>query len=1024
MGRRGVGGVAVPISSQCQAVLSALGIGLVVLDQRSRVVAVTGPCREMLGPPGDPVEGLDLAGLLRRLGARCPALAALPEDTERWPRRVEAGALISPDGGAPREMTTIAARLEQGETTWGLLALAPTPKETFAPGPSALSAFSHNGQGRFQALFEAGGEGVLVHEPDGHFLEVNRAACEMLGYSRGELQALGPECIYLHLPPPLSLREDGPAASDVPVVLETVCLRKDGTTLPVELICRRIVHEGREAVLCLLRDLSAATRLQQALGDPHFLLDLLDAVPVPLWIKRSGDGAFVLWNRGAERLSGLCREQVLGKTAEALLPSQQARVAHAADAAAWLSGETLCGPDLTTSLDPGQESAALRGTVVPLYDEAGHPMAVLGVGEDGGSRGEVERELRLRLEHYRDLYEAVAEGVLLVDAAGHILEANSAACDALGITLGELEGLCLRDQSWGARNAEGRPLPPDECPWTTVFSTGRPVRQALIGLRNRRNGDSRWLLVNAHPPTRSEAAGPGRAVVAFGDITALRQTEAELRRSHALLGQILSSLDEAVLVIDPVNETVEDCNEPTQVLFGYSAGELRGMPLARLCAESPECGTDSPLSDAKNQGATVVGECSMVRKDGVRFVAERLISPIAGEDGRPRRLIAVVRDITERRRRENALRLSAIAQLSAGVAHEFNNILAAMMISAERADRRRDQEEYDRLVSIVLSGARRGAEIARGLGTLAQPRDVKPEPAVVEDIIESALSLLAAQISNARVTVRRDYAPGPSRALVDAAQVEQALVAVISNAVQAADDGGTVSIATALQNDGGRGTVSITVADNGTGIAPENLPRIFEPFFTTKGLLSGSPVPGMGLGLCVAHGIIQSHRGTINVNSTVGVGTEVLISLPGCATQAPMKPTSVSAADGSGDGRILLVEDEREIRELVRQSLREAGYEVVSAASSGPASETLRSGRFDLVITDIMMPEGGGKAVLQAAAQCPVPPPVILITGRTEHAVIAEMMAAGARMCLSKPFGIRDLLEAVRQTIGPPPAAQ
>ncbi len=1012
-----------PISSQCEAVLSALGIGLVVLDHRSRVVAVTGPCREMLGPAGDPVAGLELPGLLRRLGARCPALAALPVDTDRWPRRLEASATLAPDGGPPREATIVAARLMQDKTPWGLLALAASRQETAAPEPSALSAFCQNGQARFDALFEARGDGVLVHEPGGRFLEANQAACEMLGYSRGELQVVGPESIYLHLPPSLSLREDEPAASDVPAVLETVCVRKDGTPLPVELICRRIVHEGREAVLSLLRDLSVANRLERSLRDSQFLRDLLDALPVPLWIRRSGDGAFVLWNRGAERLSGLSREQVLGRTAEALLPPQQARAAHATDAAALLSGQTLCTPDLGACLDAGRRNAALEATVVPLYDQTGHPMAVLGVGEDGGSRSEVDRELRL--EHYRELYEAVAEGVLVVDAAGHILEANAAACEALGIAPGEVEGLCLADRSWGARDAEGRPLPPDECPWKRVFVTGRPVRQALVGLGNRRNGDTRWLLVNARLLAQAKATDPVKAVVAFGDISALRRGEAELRQSHALLGQVLSSLDEAVLVIDPVNETVEDCNERTQALFGYTAGELRGMPVARLCEKSSECETDGPLSDVESHGATVVGECSMVRKDGGRFVAERLTSSIAGEDGRPRRLVTVVRDITERRRREDALRLSAIGRLSAGVAHEFNNILAGMMISAERAERKHDREEYDRLVSIVLAGARRGAEIARSLGTLAQPRDVKPEPAVIEDIIESALSLLAAQISKARVTVRRDYAPGPSRALLDAAQMEQALVAVVSNAVQAADDGGLVSIATTSQDDAeGPGTVTITVADNGTGIAPENLPRIFEPFFTTKGLLSGSPVPGMGLGLCVAHGIIQAHRGTISVNSTVGVGTEVAISLPGCDAQAPGRPASVSAdgGPGSGDGRILLVEDEREIRELVRQSLREAGYEVVSAASSGPASETLRSGRFDLVITDIMMPEGGGKAVLQAAAQCAVPPPVLVITGRTEHAVIAEMMAAGARMCLSKPFGIRDLLEAVLQTIGPPPA--
>jgi CheY-like chemotaxis protein len=211
------------------------------------------------------------------------------------------------------------------------------------------------------------------------------------------------------------------------------------------------------------------------------------------------------------------------------------------------------------------------------------------------------------------------------------------------------------------------------------------------------------------------------------------------------------------------------------------------------------------------------------------------------------------------------------------------------------------------------------------------------------------------------------------------------------------------------------------VTDTGVGILPDDLPHVFEPFYTTKGTLGASATPGSGLGLSVAHGTVTAHGGSIGVHSEPGAGTtfELTFAADAPAGQELARPADrPSAALTRQPGRhILLADDEDDLREVISEALTKHGCEVTAVSSAAPALETLRARAFDLVITDMLMPEGGGRALLAGVAQLDVRPPVLVVTGRADHGLEAELARLKATRCLQKPFGITDVLRAVDELL-------
>ncbi len=378
-----------------------------------------------------------------------------------------------------------------------------------------------------------------------------------------------------------------------------------------------------------------------------------------------------------------------------------------------------------------------------------------------------------------------------------------------------------------------------------------------------------------------------------------------------------------------------------------------------------------------------------------------------------RRVLRVTRDISGRRKMESRLaesqELSAIGLLAGGVAHEFNNVLTgiqgAVELLAMHAGGNPQSRSY---LDVIRRMANRATELTRQL--LAYSRQGKYTPAsipmgrILSEILPAIRSSLPAGVD---LTVACDDALPPVHA--DIAQMKQVVMGLCLNAAEAMAAGGTLSVRTF--RDPGDGRVVLEVSDTGPGIDPETMPRIFEPFFTTKGV-------GRGMGLAAIRGIVDNHGGEIRVVSREGKGTTCMVFLP--ASDAPKASPPPVEGQPPGGGRVLLADDEEDVRSVVHAMLETLGYEVIEAKDGLDAVEIFRdrASEIDLVILDLVMPRLTGEAALGRMRRIAPSVPALLVSGYDESGRIGEIVGSGFGGFLQKPFRRQDLGKKVRELLG------
>jgi len=265
------------------------------------------------------------------------------------------------------------------------------------------------------------------------------------------------------------------------------------------------------------------------------------------------------------------------------------------------------------------------------------------------------------------------------------------------------------------------------------------------------------------------------------------------------------------------------------------------------------------------------------------------------------------------------------------------------------------------------------------------------------------------------IMLNREFAEGLPKVLIDGNQLQQVFVNLLLNAEHAITPPGSVTVRTGLNETGDKVLVSYT--DTGCGIPPENLERVFEPFFTTK-----EEGEGTGLGLSLAYGIVKSHQGTISVKSRVGHGTTFTVALPAADDLGAVDEEAAGKKDRRAERkkkakRVLVVDDEVQVRALISEALTGAGYEVEQAENGLEALKSLQHGHFDLATLDIRMPCVDGMAVLRAVRERLPQFPVIVITGLASDEEIKAAKELGVFSCIRKPFEVAELIAEVRKAL-------
>jgi PAS domain S-box-containing protein len=526
-------------------------------------------------------------------------------------------------------------------------------------------------------------------------------------------------------------------------------------------------------------------------------------------------------------------------------------------------------------------------------------------------------------------------------------------------------------------------------------------------------GGNRPLLVSIEPVLNTD--NKTTAVVCTArDISELRNVEAVAREHQSLLTHILESARESIYAVDSEGR-FKWCNSATLSGVGYKREQLIGRKLLDMVYEGDRDLVSEKLKAAMNGEAQTYqmryfsprGELRYARVDNSPLVV----------DGHTTGVLGIARDITEQKEeRERAARadkLRALGQLASGVAHDFNNSLAAILGRVQLLRRQTNDDALVRNLDIVQTAAEDAAATVRRIQTFARKAPAKEfEMLDVRSLLVDAVEITRTRWENeARLRgldyqVELDASVGQNTS-GSASELREVFVNLIVNAVDAMPGGGKISISCVRERD----KLHLRFADTGTGMPEDVQQKIFEPFFTTKG------AQGTGLGLSVSYSIIERHDGSISVNSEQGCGTVFTIYLPACEIEniaVEESPIPVAASPLT----IMVIDDEDSVRETLADMLEALNHRVEMATGGQEALRMLAAADFDLVFTDLAMPEMDGWETARAIRKrCPEIN-IVLVTGYGPGTLPPVGEDDLVNVIIGKPFDFSQVIQAIAEVTG------
>ena len=636
-------------------------------------------------------------------------------------------------------------------------------------------------------------------------------------------------------------------------------------------------------------------------------------------------------------------------------------------------------------------------------------------------RRQAEEALRTSEERFRGLIENSPSAIFLKDREHRFRIVNKrfeqwygvAEADVLGKTFYE-----LFPQEYADVDASQ-----DE----EVLETGTAIeRELTVPFAD---GTLHPVLVTKYPVFDAHGHPVGVGTI-NSDMTARKHAEDELRRQRDMLDVTLSSIGDAVIATDR-HSRVTFFNRVAEELTGWPQQDALGRPLDevfRIVQEQTLKPMDNPVARVIKEGVIVglANHTALITRQNQMIPIADSAAPIRSNSGILHGVVLVFRDITEQKQLEEALfrarKIESVGVLAGGIAHDFNNLLTGIMgnISLAMTLVGQEAQVVERLTE-AENACRRATKLTQQLLTFSKGgAPVRKAVSIAELLTESANFALRGSNVRCVFTIADDLWPAD----VDADQVDQAFHNVVLNAAQAMPDGGTVDVQAGnawlnasevppLQE--GR-YVKITVHDQGCGISAEIQPNIFDPYFSTK-------EHGSGLGLATAHAIITKHDGFITVESKVRAGATFVIYLP--ASQHDVLPAQdIPDTPLVGSGRILVVDDEEMIRDLLSTMLKRIGYEVDSVPDGAEAIEMYQNAQaegrpYTVVILDITIPGGmGGLEALESLRAIDPQAKVLISSGYANNPVMANFQQYGLNGVIAKPYTMQKLHEVLQLVIG------
>ena len=505
--------------------------------------------------------------------------------------------------------------------------------------------------------------------------------------------------------------------------------------------------------------------------------------------------------------------------------------------------------------------------------------------------------------------------------------------------------------------------------------------------------------------------------------------EREVNVAEKSYRSLFDASSDAVFLVDMWKLTVHEANRAAERLTKYRGDALRGMAFRKIFP-SLEHNTGNVLQNQRTFNAIFrpYQEVGLVRDGGKKIACE---GEVVMAEWRQRMVFQVnVREVGERRKLEEQVKrsekLSALGQLVAGVAHELNNPLAVIMGNAQLLAGRPDVDESSKEGLLrILRQSERASRIIRDLLAYSRPSEPNKVPMDLNRVIRDVIEWRRPKCEAGRVAVRTRLADSLPPTKADLVQVEQIVTNLVNNAVDALKDRPLpreIEISTQETTT----FLRVCVRDNGPGMTPEIRDKIFDPFFTTKPIGQGT---GLGLAICSTY--IQEHRGKIWVESEPGKGASFFFDLPllHCEGGVPTDKETFAierAAPAAPTGqRLLIIDDEPDIAELLQTILTDSGFQIKTASNGDDALQIVSNENFDAVLTDMRMPGLDGQALYQRIREIKpaLAKRVIFVTGDTHRGPTRDFLNATGNLWLSKPFRINEVVDRVHEALKRQPAA-
>jgi two-component system NtrC family sensor kinase len=723
---------------------------------------------------------------------------------------------------------------------------------------------------RYRTLAEQSLMGLVVVQ-DFRIVYANSAYAEVSGYSVDELLSASPAQLQAMIHPEDQAlvwgrfrdRLEGKAALPR---YECRAIRKDGTVCWMEVHATRIEYNGKPAIQAAYIDITdykqAGEALKQSEERYRTILDEMEEGYYEVDIA----GNFTFVNDAMSHILGYSRDELIGMNYKTYTPREYVKAVFQAYNHVYRTGEPMKWFPMAEIRKDGTRILA-EDSVLPLRNDKGEVVGFRGVSRDVTNRRQAEEALQKSEERYRQLTENAGEAIFVVQD-GRVKFMNPKGAELSGYSIEELvskpfvEFIHPEDIDMVADRYLKR-------------LKGEPVPQIYDFRIIRKDGIIRWGELNAVPISWEDRP----AVLCFmNDITERKEAEQALRQSEERYRAILERMQDSYFEAD-IAGNLTFVNSAACRHLRYSREELIGMNYKNFVAEDYTRSVFQVFNEVYRAGVPNKGfQWKTLRKDGSPGFIDSSVAPLRNDEGEIIGFSGVGRDITERRRMEEQLmlteRLASIGQLAAGIAHELNNPLTAIVGFSDLLLERDLASDVKADLNIVSQEAKRAVAIVKGLLSFAREQRVEKTLVDINSVIQGVLQVryYEQRVSNIEIDAR--FAPALPQVMGNGSQLEKVFVNIITNAEQVmleAHGRGKLTITTEQVGD----IIRISITDDGPGISPDNMKRLFTPFFTTREVGKGS-----GLGLSVSHGIVAEHDGKIYAASELGKGATFVVELP------------------------------------------------------------------------------------------------------------------------------------------------